>query len=113
MNCEMKSYICYKNMKMNKSVLFLWLGISLLFTSCIATNDLIYLQKKNGDQVASPILTLASKPYRLQTNDVLSITIKANDPKLVTICNFQFKKGNETCSPTLYCLTNSPLATAV
>jgi polysaccharide export outer membrane protein len=56
-----------------------------LFTSCIATNDLIYLQKKNGDQVASPILTLASKPYRLQTNDVLSITIKANDPKLVTI----------------------------
>lgn len=85
MNCEMKSYICYKNMKMNKSVLFLWLVISLLFTSCIATNDLIYLQKKNGDQVASPILTLASKPYRLQTNDVLSITIKANDPKLVTI----------------------------
>ena len=85
MNCEMKSYICYKNMKMNKSVLFLWLGISLLFTSCISTNDLIYLQKKNGDQVASPILTLASKPYRLQTNDVLSITIKANDPKLVTI----------------------------
>ena len=85
MNCEMKSYICYKNMKMNKSVLFLWLGISTLFTSCIATNDLIYLQKKNGDQVASPILTLASKPYRLQTNDVLSITIKANDPKLVTI----------------------------
>ena len=72
-------------MKMNKSVLFLWLGISLLFTSCISTNDLIYLQKKNGDQVASPILTLASKPYRLQTNDVLSITIKANDPKLVTI----------------------------
>ena len=85
MNCEMKSYICYKNMKMNKSVLFLWLGISTLFTSCITTQDLIYLQKKNGDQVASPILTLASKPYRLQTNDVLSITIKANDPKLVTI----------------------------
>jgi len=85
LNCEMKSYICYKNMKMNKSVLFLWLGISTLFTSCITTQDLIYLQKKNGDQVASPILTLASKPYRLQTNDVLSITIKANDPKLVTI----------------------------
>ena len=72
-------------MKMNKSVLFLWIGISTLFTSCITTQDLIYLQKKNGDQVASPILTLASKPYRLQTNDVLSITIKANDPKLVTI----------------------------
>lgn len=85
MNCEMKSYICYKNMKMNKSVLFLWLGISTLFTSCITTKDLIYLQKKNGDEVVSPISTVASKPYRLQINDVLSITIKADDPKLVTI----------------------------
>lgn len=85
MNCEMKSYICYKNMKMNKSVLFLWLGISTLFTSCITSKDLIYLQKKNGDEVVSPISTVASKPYRLQINDVLSITIKADDPKLVTI----------------------------
>ena len=85
MNCEMKSYICYKNMKMNKPLLFLWLGISTLFTSCITTKDLIYLQKKNGDEVVSPISTVASKPYRLQINDVLSITIKADDPKLVTI----------------------------
>jgi polysaccharide export outer membrane protein len=81
----MKSYICYKNIKMNKSVLYLWLGISVLFTSCIPTQDLIYLQKKNGDEVVSPVLTVMSKPYRLQTNDVLSITIKAIDPKLVTI----------------------------
>jgi polysaccharide export outer membrane protein len=72
-------------MKMNKSLLFLWLGISTLFTSCITTKDLIYLQKKNGDEVVVPISTVASKPYRLQTNDVLSITIKADDPKLVTI----------------------------
>ena len=85
MNCEMKSYICYKNMKMNKPLLFLWLGISTLFTSCITTKDLIYLQKKNGVEVVSPISTVASKPYRLQINDVLSITIKADDPKLVTI----------------------------
>jgi polysaccharide export outer membrane protein len=72
-------------MKMNKSLLFLWLGISTLFTSCITTKDLIYLQKKNGVEVVSPISTVASKPYRLQINDVLSITIKADDPKLVTI----------------------------
>ncbi len=85
MNCEMKSYICYKNMKMNKSLLFLWLGISTLFTSCVTTKDLIYLQKKDGDEVVAPTSTVASKPYRLQTNDVLSITIKADDPKLVTI----------------------------
>ena len=65
-------------MKMNKPLLFLWLGISTLFTSCITTKDLIYLQKKNGVEVVSPISTVASKPYRLQTNDVLSIFPIAN-----------------------------------
>jgi polysaccharide export outer membrane protein len=70
---------------MNKSVLYLWLGISVLFTSCISTQDLVYLQKKNGSETTFPISEVASKPYRLQTNDVLSITIKANDQKLVAI----------------------------
>ncbi|WP_291098272.1 MULTISPECIES: polysaccharide biosynthesis/export family protein [unclassified Flavobacterium] len=70
---------------MNKSVLYLLLGISIFFTSCIPTQDLIYLQKKNGTGDEASISAVVSKPYRLQTNDVLSITIKANDPKLVAI----------------------------
>jgi polysaccharide export outer membrane protein len=56
-----------------------------LFSSCISTQDLIYLQKKDKSQDNLIITAIESKPYRLQTNDVLSITIKAIDPKLVAI----------------------------
>jgi polysaccharide export outer membrane protein len=56
-----------------------------LFSSCISTQDLIYLQKKDNSQDNLVITAIESKPYRLQTNDVLSISIKAIDPKLVAI----------------------------
>jgi polysaccharide export outer membrane protein len=50
----------------------------------VPTKDLIYLQNKsNGSNVS--IASSNIKPYRLQTNDVLTITIKAIDPKLVEI----------------------------
>jgi polysaccharide export outer membrane protein len=55
-----------------------------LFTSCIPTQDLIYLQKDNSETEMA-ISAIVEKPYRLQTNDVLSINIKAIDPKLVAI----------------------------
>lgn len=70
---------------MSKSVLYLLLCISVLFSSCIPTQDLIYLQKKDNSSDEMSISAVESKPYRLQTNDVLSITIKAIDPKLVAI----------------------------
>lgn len=70
---------------MSKSLLCLVLIISVLFGSCIPTKDLIYLQKKDNSQAEATISAVESKPYRLQTNDVLSITIKAIDPKLVAI----------------------------
>jgi polysaccharide export outer membrane protein len=70
---------------MSKSVLYLLL-VSLLFT-CIPTQDLIYLQNKNNSDVANTISAVESKPYRLQTNDIISITIKAIDPKLVAMFN--------------------------
>lgn len=72
---------------MNKSILYILLGISLLLASCIPTKDLIYLQNKDGSSTDVPISEVMLKPYRLQVNDVLSITIKADDPKLVTIFN--------------------------
>jgi polysaccharide export outer membrane protein len=56
-----------------------------LFSSCIPSKDLIYLQKKDNSSDETTISAVESKPYRLQTNDVLSISIKANDPKLVSI----------------------------
>lgn len=87
LNCEMKTYICFKIIKMSKSVLYTLLGISIFLTSCIPTQNLIYLQNKNGDKTETTISAVMLKPYRLQINDVLSISIKASDPKLVTIFN--------------------------
>jgi polysaccharide export outer membrane protein len=82
----MKSYICrLKILKMSKSILCLSLVISLLLCSCIPTKDLIYLQKKETSSAESAIAVVEAKPYRLQTSDVLSISIKAIDPKLVAI----------------------------
>ena len=72
---------------MKKCVFFLFISISLVLTSCIPTQDLIYLQKKDSAEVENSISAVMAKPYRLQTNDVLSVSIKAIDPKLVTIFN--------------------------
>jgi polysaccharide export outer membrane protein len=72
---------------MSKSVFYLLLVISALFSSCIPTQDLIYLQKKDNGESDNAISAVELKPYRLQINDVLSIRIKAIDPKLVAIFN--------------------------
>ncbi|KOP39470.1 sugar transporter [Flavobacterium sp. WLB] len=72
---------------MTKNSLYILLLISTLFTSCIPLNDLVYLQDKNTSSEQNNIASLESKPYRLQVNDVLSISIKAIDPKLVSIFN--------------------------
>jgi polysaccharide export outer membrane protein len=83
---KMKNYLCVQNFvnRMNKTALFLLFLIGVLFTSCIPTKDLIYLQGDENatEQAVNPV---SSKPYRLQTNDILSITIKAMDPKFVAM----------------------------
>ena len=67
---------------MNNKKYFYSIGLLFFLVSCVPTQDLIYLQNKSKIATINPIV---SKPYRLQTNDVLSITIKATDPKLVAI----------------------------
>lgn len=59
----------------------------MFFTSCIPVKDLTYLQDKNSSSEQTNIAVVESKPYRLQVNDVISINIKAIDPKLVSIFN--------------------------
>jgi polysaccharide export outer membrane protein len=71
---------------MNQPKIYLLLLLSVLFTSCIPTKDLIYLQKKDNSK-NEIVEQVNQKPYRLQTNDILVITIKAIDPKLVEIFN--------------------------
>jgi polysaccharide export outer membrane protein len=85
----MKNYLCLLNFfkKMNKIILFLLVGIGFFFTSCVPTKDLIYLQNKDNADANSVINPIVSKPYRLQSNDIITILIKANDPKLVEIFN--------------------------
>ena len=53
----------------------LLLLIGLLFTSCIPTKDLIYLQGET-DPSAQAVNPVVSKPYRLQTNDILNMAAK-------------------------------------
>jgi polysaccharide biosynthesis/export protein len=81
---------------MNKLLLFLFVTIGLIFTSCVPTKDLIYLQNKNNSDADSAINPIVLKPYRLQANDVLSITIKAIDPKLVAMFGSTSTNSSQT-----------------
>ncbi|MDR7372375.1 polysaccharide biosynthesis/export family protein [Flavobacterium aquidurense] len=86
---------------MTKNSFYLLLLISVLFTSCIPVKDLWYLQDKNNSGEQNTVAAVESKPYRLQVNDVLSINIKAIDPKLVSIFNTtdeQSSSGGESPS---------------
>lgn len=72
---------------MNKALLLFLLLIGTVFASCVPTKDLIYLQQKEGKESASTVNPVIAKPYRLQSNDVLSIKLKALDPALVEMFN--------------------------
>ncbi len=88
---------------MTKNSFFILLLISTFFTSCIPIKDLTYLQDKNSSSEQNNIAVVGSKPYRLQVNDVLSISIKAIDPKLVSIFNTTESNTTSTKSEsTLY-----------
>ena len=84
---------------MNIRILAILFFIALFFTSCIPRKDLIYLQSKGSNQESivspSPI-----KPYRLQTNDIINVSINALDPELVKI--FQVSDGDLTSEVALY-----------
>lgn len=72
---------------MTKKSFYILLLISTLFTSCIPVKDLWYLQDKNKTAEKNTVSVVESKPYRLQVNDILTVNIKAIDPKLVSIFN--------------------------
>lgn len=58
-----------------------------LMVSCIPAKDLIYLRDNGTQKNESAITPVASQPYRLQTNDLLQITVRATDMKLVEVFN--------------------------
>lgn len=81
---------------MTRKSCYLFLLISMLFTSCIPIKDLVYLQDKSTSSEQNAIAVVESKPYRLQVNDIISVNIKAIDPKLVSIFNTTNNEGGQT-----------------
>lgn len=76
--------------------------ITSFFVSCIPNKDLIYLQEKNTDKDAIEIKQEVSKPYRAQVNDVLSISIKAIDQKLVNMFTISSDQNQANSQQALY-----------
>jgi polysaccharide export outer membrane protein len=91
-----KLYLFAKNIQMTRYTLFFLLFAGLFLTSCVPTKDLIYLQNKNAGDAQSNVNPIVTKPYRLQTNDILNITIKAIDPKLVAMFNPSSVESNSS-----------------
>ena len=83
---------------MNKTTLYFLMLIGFFFTSCVPTKDLIYLQNKEESNGNAPINQVMSKPYRIQSNDVLVITIKAIDQKIVEMFNTSTQVGGGVTS---------------
>ncbi len=98
-----KLYLFTKKLTMNKAFLLFLLFTGVFFTSCVPTKDLIYLQKNENTENSSLVNPVVSKPYRVQTNDILSIKIKALDAKLVAMFNASDAGEGKTVSDqTLY-----------
>lgn len=66
---------------MKKTSLFV-LFLLLILSSCVTQKDLIYLQNDGTSPSTLPINEIQNKPYRVQTNDMLSIRVKTIDPKI-------------------------------
>lgn len=62
---------------------YIFLFFAVLFSACVPTKDLTYLQKKDADVAQQAMKPVVSKPYRLQVDDIVHISIKALDQRLV------------------------------
>ncbi|WP_347068265.1 polysaccharide biosynthesis/export family protein [Flavobacterium sp. WV_118_3] len=71
---------------MIKTFLMLLL-VGIFSVSCVSNKELLYLQNYSKDTLAVAVNPVLFKPYRIQTNDVVSIKIKALDQKLVAMFN--------------------------
>jgi polysaccharide export outer membrane protein len=92
-------------MEMNYKILLSLVCAGLFFTSCVPTKDLIYLQTKDQSETIAPIAASASKPYRLQVNDIVRISIKTIDPKMSEIfspSSVQVPSGTDKSEQGLY-----------
>ncbi|WP_111659086.1 polysaccharide biosynthesis/export family protein [Olleya aquimaris] len=68
---------------------------SLLSTSCITNKDVVYLQDKGTIVDDSLQIQALATPYRVQVNDILSISIKSTDSELKGLLEI-FQPTNQT-----------------
>lgn len=87
---------------MNKYSILIFLLNTLVFTSCVPIKDLIYLQNKNISDTNSNINLVNAKPYRMMSNDVLSISIKTLDPKLSQMFTITNNITNQNSEQSLF-----------
>lgn len=79
---------------MIKKIVFLLL-FALTVSSCIPTKKLIYLQEKEGGKSEIKLNPSNIKPYRLQSQDIISIILKAPDEKIVEMFKTNSTEGGE------------------
>ncbi|MEZ4839919.1 polysaccharide biosynthesis/export family protein [Flavobacterium sp.] len=77
---------------MNKSHLIYIILLVLFTVSCVPTKDLKYLQSGNNQNDTLIMSQLVKKPYRIQSNDILVITIKTIDETLTEM--FRVSSGS-------------------
>jgi len=83
---------------MNKFLVYLLIIASL--SSCLSTKKTTYFQ---GEITNEDVLRkMENQPYKLQVNDVLLITIKAENPKLVALFNTTSSSSTTTSGNGLY-----------
>lgn len=83
---------------MNKNLLYIFLIASLY--SCVSAKKSTYFQGEISKE--SKLHKLENSPYKLQVNDILSITIKAEDPKLVALFEVSKEEGGSSSGGNLY-----------
>lgn len=63
------------------------LSVLLVFSSCVPTKRLMYLQEDGATKDSLISVERIQKPYRIQVNDLLSIRVKAIDQDVVGMFN--------------------------
>lgn len=90
---------------MKRFLLVIAVLISVLSTSCITNKDIVYLQDKGTVVSDSSLVKEFSQPYRVQINDILSVSVKAVDEdvkKLVSLFNPVESVGESIGQSNLY-----------
>lgn len=84
-------------MNFQRKLYILFIAFSIV--SCIPNKNLVYLQNNKTESFTIEVDQNNAKSYRVQTNDILKISIKALDQKLVEMFNPSIGAGQSQMGP--------------